>query len=273
MKTAIKLVLVYLGLQAFIMILYMIPGVIHCLVTGEDIKELNTASTLSQAVALSMIMMGYYLWKRGYISKEKSNWSIVSPKYLAATVIITLPMIWVLDALISPLHLPNFAEESFNMLQQGWIGILSISILAPILEELLFRGAITKKLLSLYSPKVAILLSALVFGVIHWNPAQVVPAFLIGLLLAWMYYRTGSLIPVIVIHIINNSLSVFLNAKYPEVDSVIELVGDPTAYWMLTTAAAAIVACTFMYMSRTRIACGWKQQPVEVETEIETENE
>ena len=60
------------------------------------------------------------------------------------------------------------------------------------------------------------------------NPAQILPAFLIGILLAWTYYKTGSLIPCILMHVLNNSLSVYLSIKYPEAENMDDLInGTP----------------------------------------------
>ena len=62
----------------------------------------------------------------------------------------------------------------------------------------------------------------------HINPAQILPAFLIGILLAWTYYKTGSLIPCILMHVLNNSLSVYLSIKYPEAENMDDLInGTP----------------------------------------------
>ena len=61
---------------------------------------------------------------------------------------------------------------------------------------------------------------------IHLNPAQIVSASLMGFLLAWIYWRTRSLIPCILIHVLNNSLSVYLSLNYPEVETTAELLGN-----------------------------------------------
>ena len=93
---------------------------------------------------------------------------------------------FLVSALIGLLDwIPNIMEQSFDILQSGWGGILAIAIIGPVLEEILFRGAITRALLQQYNPTKAILISALLFGVFHINPAQILPAFLIGILLAW----------------------------------------------------------------------------------------
>ena len=137
--------------------------------------------------------------------------------------------------------IPNIMEQSFDILQSGWGGILAIAIIGPVLEELLFRGAITKSLLQQYNPTKAILISALLFGVFHINPAQILPAFLIGILLAWTYYKTGSLIPCILMHILNNSLAVYLSIQYPETENMDDLISG-TPYLIVLSGAILILA-------------------------------
>jgi membrane protease YdiL (CAAX protease family) len=71
-------------------------------------------------------------------------------------------------------------------------GFLLGCIIAPLLEETLFRGIILKGFLKRYPAIVAILLSALVFGIAHPDPIQLAGAFLFGLFLAWICIKTGS---------------------------------------------------------------------------------
>lgn len=78
-------------------------------------------------------------------------------------------------------------------------------ILAPILEELLFRRILCKKLLPL-GEGYAILISAAAFGLIHGNFYQVAYGFLLGALFAFIYVKTGKLIYTIILHAIINFL-------------------------------------------------------------------
>ena len=155
--------------------------------------------------------------------------------------------------------IPNIMEQSFDILQSGWGGILAISIIGPVLEELLFRGAITKALLQQYSPAKAILIAAFLFGVFHINPAQILPAFLIGILFAWTYYKTTSLIPCILMHILNNSLSVFLSTKYPEAENMSDLM-DTSSYLIAIFVAVLILAGVIWAMRRTTVRYPWKEE-------------
>jgi hypothetical protein len=125
-------------------------------------------------------------------------------------------------------ELPNIAEDTFDMIMKDRWGYLSIGLLAPLAEELVFRGAILRSLLKWTSrPWVAIAISAVFFAVAHLNPAQLPHAFLVGLLLGWMYYRTDSIVPCVVYHWINNTVAYVMYNLYPNADlTLVDLFGS-----------------------------------------------
>lgn len=84
---------------------------------------------------------------------------------------------------------------------------LAAVVAAPIFEELIFRGIILDGFLRNYSKWPAIIMSSLIFGVAHLNPWQFVVAFLLGIFLGWIYYRTRSILPCIAIHVFANGSS------------------------------------------------------------------
>ena len=105
------------------------------------------------------------------------------------------------------MNLPDYMEQDFADLAHNPIGILMLCIIAPIAEEYLFRGLMMRKMLKWnISPWYAIIASSIMFGLIHVNPAQIPGAIILGIVMAWMCYRTRSLIPGIIIHITNNTL-------------------------------------------------------------------
>jgi CAAX protease family protein len=87
-----------------------------------------------------------------------------------------------------------------DMASRSLAALVSACILAPVLEEMLFRGIILRSFLRQYRPRKAILLSALLFGLAHLNVYQFVVASLLGLLLGWLYERSRSLWPCILLH-------------------------------------------------------------------------
>lgn len=94
-----------------------------------------------------------------------------------------------------------------------WGGILRIVIIAPIVEELIFRGAIMSGFSRNYNPFFAIFFSALLFALFHLNPWQFPAAFALGLILGWIRIRTESVLACISGHAIHNGL-VFLSVLY-----------------------------------------------------------
>ena len=95
-----------------------------------------------------------------------------------------------------------------------FLSVLSVSyvcILGPFFEELLCRGAI-QTLGSHISPKFGIFVSAFIFGIFHLNISQFFNAFILGLLLGYVTYKSGSIIPSTLMHIANNSLAVITMA-------------------------------------------------------------
>ncbi len=80
-------------------------------------------------------------------------------------------------------------------------------VLAPLAEELFFRGYVFHTLMKERGPVWAYLFSAGLFAVLHVNAAATLPIFVLGLILAFIFQRTGSLLPGIIAHGLNNALA------------------------------------------------------------------
>jgi len=105
----------------------------------------------------------------------------------------------------------GFEEITMNVVSgriSMWGSVFAAVIVAPVVEELLFRGLILRGFMAAYGVRKAVLASALLFGLSHLNPWQFVPSFALGLLFAWWRVETGSLLPGIFGHALNNGLGV-----------------------------------------------------------------
>ena len=117
--------------------------------------------------------------------------------------------------------MPAWLEEALSSMTEGtfWVNFLCVSIFAPIFEEWLCRGMILRGLLNCKRPDGsrglrpvwAIVISAAFFAGIHFNPWQAVPAFALGLLFGYVYYRTGSLKLTMLMHFTNNTAALLLS--------------------------------------------------------------
>lgn len=139
-------------------------------------------------------------------------------KVWIASIPLVFCTLFAIDILSSCVDIPDLLGDEFDIISSSIIGILAITILGPVQEEIIMRRIIMK---SIYDKKknvwLAIVVSALLFAIIHGNPIQIVFAFPAGLLLGWLYYRTGSLLIPITGHIVNNSFScIDLNFKLTE---------------------------------------------------------
>lgn len=78
---------------------------------------------------------------------------------------------------------------------------------APLAEELYFRGYVFASYLREKGPPVAYVVSGLLFASLHLNKEALLPIFVLGMMLSWMYHRSGSVVPPIVAHAFNNGLA------------------------------------------------------------------
>ncbi len=215
MKRALSYLLIFVGLQMFG---GAVIEVVWKLVTGTS--DMTAAKLITTTTIVSVVTIAVFLLTR---------WAVVSPKWMRTRpwLVLAWSCVAALGALIPSAwlqeqmpELPNIIENEFDLILKDRWGYLAIGLLAPFCEELVFRGAILKSLLtsSRLTPWGAITISALSFALIHMNPAQMPHAFVIGLLLGWMYWRTGSILPGVAYHWVNNSAAYVLYNVYPNPD-------------------------------------------------------
>jgi len=102
-------------------------------------------------------------------------------------------------------------NQAFNQLFSSVPGILSIIVLAPIAEEITFRGMVFGTLKEKLALPVALIAQAVIFGVFHGNLSQGVMAFGLGCLLAWIYLRSNSILCTMLVHFAFNGTSVLIS--------------------------------------------------------------
>ena len=215
MKKAISYTLIFIGIQ-------IIGGAVitnlWSLITGNSDKTAAMLITTTGVIGLLTIVI--FLWTR-YAEVSPTwlrtrPWTVLSWSVIAALGAL-IPSAWIQEQMP---ELPNIAEQEFGTIMGTPWGYLVIGLLAQLSEEIVLRGAILKELLKSekLSTWTAIAISALFFALVHMNPAQMPHAFIIGLLLGWMYYRTGSILPGVAYHWANNSVAYVMYALYPDPD-------------------------------------------------------
>lgn len=93
------------------------------------------------------------------------------------------------------------------------IGVVSAGIVSPVYEEIFYRGFIYRWLRTRVSMSWAIVISSLIFTAAHYPTMNAMPVnFISGVVLAWTYERTGSVVPGMIVHGVFNTIAVLLTA-------------------------------------------------------------
>lgn len=120
-------------------------------------------------------------------------------------------------------HFINMFADNFKIIT----GFITVCVLAPIIEEILFRGIILRGLLQNgVTPIMSIFLSSFLFGLAHLNPWQFLGAGLLGAIFGYVYYRTKSLWLPVFLHALNNCISFFYLMKYKTMEANISDVDN-----------------------------------------------
>lgn len=222
MKKAIIYLIEFIAIQ---LIVGFIVATVWKLISKSE--DTTTGLLITTTVATGVVTIVLFLVAR---------WAEVSPNWIRTRpwMVLTWSVIAALGALIPSAwlqeqmpELPNWVENEFDMILSNRWGYLAIGLLAPLSEEIVLRGAVLRSLLSKpllagRSERVnawtAIVISAVFFALVHMNPAQMPHAFVIGLLLGWMYWRTGSILPGVAYHWANNSMAYIIYNVYPDPD-------------------------------------------------------
>lgn len=168
---------------------------------------------------------------------------------VSIVVVASLGWLGDLEMFIASLFSPDLESEQmlFEFMNHGVVTILAACLVAPMLEEMLFRGVILRGFLRHYSPLNAILASSVLFGVMHLNIYQIPGAFIFGCFVGWLFYLTRSLWPCIFAHALANAMAYiyFFNNKetYFEADQHVynSLMAN------LLTLVLSLMCCYLMY--------------------------
>ena len=174
-----------------------------------------------------------------------------------------LPNYWNMQLTNKSSVLSEFYDMFTELMKQMtggplWSSFLVVAIFAPIFEEWLCRGMVLRGLLTKMKPAWAIVVSALFFAVIHANPWQALNAFLIGLVMGYVYYKTGSLILTMIIHFVNNGTSVILSniESLKDYEYWIDILGKQTYTIVFLVSCVVLAACLWAF-SRIQVENPW----------------
>ena len=168
---------------------------------------------LAYIPAFSILVLISTVYRRVRCSLTQSPCRFVGGgRYSANCVLFGIVMMFAISIATDPLiaMFPNYIAEYVESFTSGdmWVTLIVTIIFAPILEEIFFRAILLKDMSVSWGPRIGIIISASIFAILHFNVIQVVPAFLMGLVMGYIYmYTRRGLSTVIVLHIINNLIA------------------------------------------------------------------
>lgn len=137
-----------------------------------------------------------------------------------------------------------------DVLGRGWGMLLSVVVMAPILEEILCRGLIFESLREKRGVFTAWIFSSLFFAIMHFHPAMVLNAFVMGLILCFVYIKTRSLVASMILHAFNNSIAYIFIVLGMEGVMLRDLIGSDILYKVVYCLAALIFIISAVIVGR-----------------------
>lgn len=217
----------------------------------------------AQILIATLLGTGIPCWIVYLIRKKKTNigsfnLTIENRRIIPLIVLVAIPLnLGIAGPLVELVPMTDFFREMIRDMvlemasDQGLLMFIALVIAAPILEELIFRGIMLDGLLRIYSPTKAVIVSSLLFGLIHLNPAQFVGGVLVGGFMGWVYVHTRSVLATILIHASFN-LTAFAESYFIDVEEAIdmsytEVLGGTTNYVLVVLGSVVVtLGCVFL---------------------------
>lgn len=146
-------------------------------------------------------------------------------------------------------------ESLLNLDSAGFalVSIFTIAVVAPVFEEMIFRGFLQKFLEEKWQdPTRAIMVTSLFFTLVHMNPFWAIQIYLLGIVLGYLAWITGSILPGIILHALNNGLALFFFKAQDSVDPVYLWGGHVSPLFLIP--AFIIMVAGFKQLTRTHKA-------------------
>lgn len=252
----------FLGMQLAVMMPLMVSIISEALM-GESVVDENTVeavlsadtmllSLISNLLTLAFILIFYLvrrkklseaLWLRRVPASTLWTGAALAPAlYLAVTAVLAvLPEAW----------LDSYNEAAADLGGGTVIGALAVALMAPIVEEFIFRGLIMTRLSRAMPGWLAVLLSAAIFGACHGHPVWFGYAFVLGVFFGFMDLKANSIWPSILGHMAFNAIGEIFSA-IPETEET-ELV----------IATVVLLLCTIILpiLDRKGVAALFRRTP------------
>ncbi len=172
--------------------------------------DYNLISVISSCLTVLALFIIAKCKKRRFADHTSTYFDSLKNPRVYAVIPAALGLQSVIIFIINIIPFPQSVIDSYNELYSFigesplWLEILSVVVLAPIVEELIFRGCIHSRLRRAMKPLTAALISAFIFGAAHGHIISVTYAFLLGLVLTYLYEKYDTVTVPILFHMAFN---------------------------------------------------------------------
>lgn len=234
-----------------------------------NVQELIIGNSVGQVLglgAVAFLLARLHSTAVGpYLRLRQPDWILVGIALVGLAAL--MPVVQWLGAVNQSLPLPDWAQameqSQMELIEQvlgGGLGVsfnlLMLAVVPGICEELLFRGYVQRQFERGVGIAGGILLSGIIFGLYHLRLSQALPLSVLGIYLAYLAWRTGSLWPAVIVHFANNALAILIAnvaAERPELDAqALETMQVPG--YILIPSMAAFGATMYLLHRLARLA-------------------
>lgn len=218
MKRALFLCAIFVFIQLFL-------GTIASAFTMIIIGDTDVDTIMSNPTYLNMLgglliicniimfaLVGY-MFTNNCLGAFKDRIHKATGKVWLWGIITLILLMFTINGITDICNVPDILMAQMGEMMENPLCIIAITLIGPIGEEIVFRRGVLEALQE--TPRFApwaIVISSLLFGIIHFNPVQIIGAFLLGLFFAWIYVASNkNLLLPIVFHVINNTTSTVMS--------------------------------------------------------------
>ncbi len=197
--------------------------------------SLRTFLTFTLTYGISIVVLTFF--------RRPFFWRIPTPRPELwridfSLIVLSLIGIFAVGILIEPFlqYIPTTGLSNlYDKMKGGFWSVITVVFAAPVMEEYIFRGIVQRNAIRFTGkPYLGILLTSLIFALVHFVPQQMVMAFFASIVIGTVYYATRSLFTVITLHLLNNGLAYTFYLYFGESSSIIgPFKVSLTTYWAI----------------------------------------
>lgn len=190
-------------------------------------------------IAILTILLQNYLYIQNFFIDQLAN---------------SVPFIKTIKELLDTLN--AYVEKTYgsllkaNSVYEGILIVIVVAIVPALSEELMFRGLVQRSFEMKMKPFYAALITAIFFGVNHFNPYGLIPLIILGLYFGFAAYMSGSIAIPIILHFLNNFTAVMLYFIYGDEELISSTVQKPielgSSFLLLLTMAILFTGVLIM---------------------------